>query len=144
MWIWKFLCLCHCWEQCWRQYVMDSSCIHPEILWMQYLINCLREFDHICNNFAPGVKDEVIGFYGQKVKRSGSQAEQIWSKSTFGGISRHRTLNEDSLNWFECAISDCAILGKMRSKVKGQGHHQSNVIKAEASMTAPHWGGLSV
>jgi len=32
-----------------------------------------------------------------------------------GPISRHRTLNDNSLNWFGCVVGGSAILAKTRS-----------------------------
>jgi len=45
--------------------------VRPEHLWTRYLINLLRDFHQIYNFVAHGDKDELIVFWGQKVKVQG-------------------------------------------------------------------------
>jgi len=43
----------------------------------------------------------------------------------FGPFCHCRTLSGGSLNWIVCGIDGFAIWGKMRSKLRGNGHDQT-------------------
>jgi len=62
-----------------------------------------------------GGKDELIRFWGQEVK--GHYEAKCGQKSTFGTFCRHRTLNDDSLNWVGCVMAGSAF-EQNESKVK--------------------------
>jgi len=50
----------------------------------------------------------------------------------FGPFCHHRTLSDDSLNWFRCVISGSAILGTTMKKVKVI--NRPNIVQKDGGM----------
>jgi len=76
----------------------------------------LREFHQFYSFGAHGDKDELIRFWGQKVKGQGHSQTIYGQNSTFGPLCHHRTSDGDSCKSFGCIVSGSAIFGKMSSK----------------------------
>ena len=64
--------------------LLGALSVRASVRWTRYFINCLREFHQIYNLGAVGNKDELIRFWGQKVKGQGHDQTKYDQKS--GGV----------------------------------------------------------